>query len=798
MTFRRLLLSLAASAALLAPAAASAQTQPPLDITKLKYEPIGFFKPGTPIPPDYGKACESLAPQRTGKTFNPSGVWNSFDNTIFEYYCLPFRNQDDVSANDPDGNGGESKYGYCKDPDPSDPLAQAGPEGAGTCPNHQLEYIEYYKTTMLEVLKDFNPSFRQYDFEHPEGIGRNPAIVIAGADKPDEHILIGSHYDQTTTGPASLWDSQEGHAEMIRVAKLMADYWKATGTRPSATIKFMPTDGEEDGSLGSADYVANVIVPGEEAKMRSYWNADPCAGGYPARRYGNPGDVIPVNVQIGISDDPRVQAFNETVPKLLEDVLTHIDDKITAYPDQLETFISTEENAATTDVGKYIQVSTEFPVLFSSDWTKFIAVNIPFFNPTPKVTGPSNPSSMGTPGPYSAQNPYPDAVIGFHTPVDNLQTMSRFTGEDPAGNQYPEAYMKGMEFCSNLLAWGMLQPQSGGAQTANENPVAYYEALPNEATKGQRVTFDAGSSYQYADVKARTFVKDDDLQYKWSFGDGTPAAFGKLVKHAYKAAGKYQSKLTVTNRTTNKSATMTVPIVVEAGGTANQADPPGQDVDRQLPAQNSVVACQASNGFRSVSVKPAGKGLRFDFAQTGRDPVQIDVFRSSTTKQAAAPKKVASFSVMKPFTWNGKPKKGKLAKGTYFVRITSKSPNSVVDSRAFAFERTSKFKARKPFQRTESCDLVSSFRLAAPAFGGKRKLEVGFSATKAGQAEITVFRGKKAVKKIVRKVDAPNRFQLVKIPAKPTKKFKKGEYRVVLKYTAGGDSRLLTLFARRR
>ena len=87
----RALLALAAAAVLLTPAVAGAQTQPPLDITKLKYEPIGHFKPGEAIPADYGKACETLKPLRKGKIFNPSGVWNSFDNTIFEYYCLPYR-----------------------------------------------------------------------------------------------------------------------------------------------------------------------------------------------------------------------------------------------------------------------------------------------------------------------------------------------------------------------------------------------------------------------------------------------------------------------------------------------------------------------------------------------------------------------------------------------------------------------------------------------------------------------------------------------------------------------------------
>jgi len=794
MTRRRLVAAMVASAALLAPATAPAQTLPPLDISKLTYQPEGFFKAGDPIPADYGKACESIAGQRTGKIFNPSGHWSAFDNTIFEYFCLPYRNQDDVSASDPDGNGGESAYGYCKDPDPTDPLAQSGPEGAGTCPNHQLEYIDYFKTTMLEILKDYNPTFHEYEFEHEEGVGRNPAVIVAGADHPDEHIIIGSHYDQTKTGPASLWDSQEGHAEMIRVAKLMADYWKATGTRPSATIKFMPTDGEEDGSLGSADYVSNTVTPGQEAKVRSYWNADPCAGGYPARRYGNPAEVIPINIQIGDDPDARVQEFNGKVPAILEQTLDHIDDKINVYADQTETFISTAENAVTTDVGKYLYVSTDHPVLFSSDWTNFIAAKIPFFNPTPKVTGPSNPNGAAV-SPYQAMNNYPDAILGFHTPMDNLQTMSRFTGQDVAtGNQYPEAYIKGMEFCSHLLAWGMLQPFAGGAQTSNADPVPYYEVAPNEVRRGLLTAFDASGSYQYADPATHSAVADADLQYKWDFGDGSKPAFGKFVKHAYAAEGVFQSKLTLTNRKSGAAKSMVVPVTV-VEGTGRFTDPPGQDVD-SLPAAGTIVACTPTSGFAKLSVKPAGKGLKFAFTPAGgASKVKIDVLRAGTGRKAAAPKRVARFTVTKSFSWNGKLRKGRPAAGTYFVRVSAQLPDNRIDRRAFALTRTgSRFRLRKPFETRAGCGLISAFRLGSPAFGGKRALDIGFATTQAGTAVVSVYRGRTLVKRVRRTIAQANRLELVKVVAK---KLRRGEYRVVLKVSAGGATRTASLYARR-
>jgi hypothetical protein len=359
---------------------------------------------------------------------------------------------------------------------------------------------------------------------------------------------------------------------MIRVAKLMADYWKSTGTRPSATVKFMPMDAEEDGSLGSREYVNNVIA-GLSSRVRSYWNADPCAGGYPARRYGNPADVIPLNIQVGTETNTRISAFNAKADDILEQTLDHIDD--TVYLDGTETFISTAENAVLTDVDKHVFVSTDHPFLFSSDWTNFISKGIPIFNPTPKVTGPGG---TGAPLAYSAQNPYPDGLFGFHTPLDNLQTMSRFTGQDPTGGTYPEAYIKGMEFCSHLLAWGMLQHNAGGAQTANDDIVPYFEVLPMKATKGSLATLDASGSYQYADPASHTTVDPTKLQFRWDFGDGSPAAYGRVVKHAYKSTGEFVPTLTLTNRETGASRTMNVPLVVGAGS-GNQSDPAGQTVD---------------------------------------------------------------------------------------------------------------------------------------------------------------------------------------------------------------------------
>ncbi|HEX2084583.1 MAG TPA: M28 family peptidase [Solirubrobacteraceae bacterium] len=538
--------------------------QPAFDPSKLDYSPIGFFKPGDTLPPN-----EPLAPT-SGRKYNPSGKYNAFDTNFFETVTWPYRGAGDETDNDPPGGGDPGRrHGYCA----PNPEPRPGPEAvwspiAGECPNHQLEYIAYYEETMRDILGEFGVTFRRYEFHNPgsgntiDGRAINPAAIVPGSDHPDEHIVVGAHYDKTTDGPASTWDSQEGHAQMIRVAKIMADYWKATGTRPSATVKFIPWDGEESGTLGSLDYATNNIVPGEEHKVRAYFNTDPCAGGYPAYRFGNPNDRVDLGIQIADEatvtefETDRIVAFNERADDWVEQVFDRLDDTLTLDAGQREIFISTAEGGANADIGRDVNVGKSRPTLFTSDWRNFEVMGIPFFNPGPEVTGPDSDDNPNN----------PDALAILHTPNDNQNTMNAYTGRGPsqrAGTTFAEGWIKGMEMCAHLLAHGMLQPEMGGGQATDNDIVAYYEALPNEALQNQQVRFTADGTYQYANAATRELVPEDQLEFTWDFGDGTTGT-GKTASHSYQDIGIYDTKLTVRNRVTGQTATMEVPVRVIA------------------------------------------------------------------------------------------------------------------------------------------------------------------------------------------------------------------------------------------
>ena len=583
------------------------------DVNALDYDPIGHFQPGDPIPAANAYQADDatgqfLRQEYEDGIFNPSGKFNAFDTNVFEVLAMPWRAAGDEHADDPLGNGtdgGDPEHGHCSG-DPRSDRPRGGsngyPEIAGECFNHQLEYVDYYQRTMMSILGKFGAFTRNYEFWNPSDPGDNPfqppltggntmggraidpAVIVPGTGESDETIVIGAHFDKTNDGPAAAWDSQEGHSQMIRVAKLMADYWDAKNARPTATVKFIPWDGEESGTLGSEYYTKNVIPPGdEEFKVRGYWNTDPCAGGYPAFRFGNRTNRTQLGIQLAnplrsqdtlsgpagviliLPDDlpakyhQRINDFNAAAPNLVEQVFDHLDDNLQSQPpDMPEIFVSTAEGTpplggdidASGNPGstKPVTVGQARPFLFSSDWRNFEDRGIPFFNPGPEITGPS---SFGDPG-------NPDALVILHSPFDNLDVMNRYAGA-PQG-EIAEGWVKGMEMCSHLLAWGMLQPSQGGASEEEVGKLtAYYEALPNPAGVNEPVHFDAaGSHVQTADA-----TSTDGLEYAWDFGDGTSGT-GKDPYHRYAAEGTYQSKLTVTNTANAQTATMEVPIVVQA------------------------------------------------------------------------------------------------------------------------------------------------------------------------------------------------------------------------------------------
>ena len=640
------LFALATAAAPVAPALAH-HSQPAFQPGQMDYTPIGYWGPDGMRPAGMpGGLGSATIPNPSGDPVsvgpNPSGKWVTYDTNLYEALSMPYRHPGDncnslpVEDQHPDCRNGD------KDPDDSDPTqpgaptavskytGYSGPNGTspvhGTCPpspeegfagswgqcfNNQLEYLDYYEHNMREMLDDFGVTIHRYGFQSPGtgsrgvyldasgGQGYNIAAVVPGADHPEQTVLVSGHYDFTDSGPAAAWDSAEGHAMTLRMAFIMASYWKATGTRPSATVKFIPWDSEESGSHGSRDYVANNIPPGEEDKVRGYFNVDPCSGAYPAYKDGSelrvPQVVQLANPAPFKERDPaayeRILRFNQRAardqqgkegevqyyngPDIIDNVFTRLDDTITRVGGATEPiFVGDDESNVGASQRAEVVTALGGLLAFSSDYANFEAAGIPVFNFFPDLFGPHADLT-----PASAEG-----VSILHTNNDNLTRLNRLTTGlgpagvlDPTGTFAAEGWAKGQEMCSQVEAEYMLQPEMSGAQTANLEPVAYFEALPNEAVKNQPVSFDAGGSHRILTLNPRA-ATDSNLTYAWDFGDGQ-SGNQKTIDHSYSDVGTYTATLTVTNTLNDQTDTMSIPIEV----VPSNFTPP---VLKELPAEH--------------------------------------------------------------------------------------------------------------------------------------------------------------------------------------------------------------------
>lgn len=92
-------------------------------------------------------------------------------------------------------------------------------------------------------------------FEMPNKIGgpieqENVVGEIRGYEKPDEAVILGAHLDSWELGTGAL-DNGCNAALVVEAARAI----KATGLLPRRTIRFILFSGEEQGTIGSYEYV---------------------------------------------------------------------------------------------------------------------------------------------------------------------------------------------------------------------------------------------------------------------------------------------------------------------------------------------------------------------------------------------------------------------------------------------------------------------------------------------------------------------------------------------------------------
>ena len=233
----------------------------------------------------------------------------------------------------------------------------------------------------------------------------------------------------------------------------------------------------------------------------------------------------------------------------------------------------------------------------------------------------------------------------------------------------------------------------------------------------------------------------------------------------------------------------------ETGACAQDAVVPRADCSESSRAPQTLERCAATTqSFRSVSVGPRRRGLRFAFTRRVNRPVNVDVFQVSAGRRVVGERRVARFARRTgAFSWSGR----RGSDGLYFARFTIRDARGRLDERRVALVRSKgRFRLRPEFYRRTSCATLTSFKLERPAFGGSRNRAVGiaFRLAREGRVSVEVARGSVVVKRFgpqTRRAGVTHRLRLA------PEGLRRGTYRIRLRYTGDRGSLAASLFVQR-
>jgi hypothetical protein len=121
-----------------------------------------------------------------------------------------------------------------------------------------------------------------------------------------------------------------------------------------------------------------------------------------------------------------------------------------------------------------------------------------------------------------------------------------------------------------------------------------------------------------------------------------------------------------------------------------------------------------------------------------------------------------------------------------------------VDTRRIAMRRVDgKWSRRPEFYRRASCDLLRSFKLERPVFGGRtnRALNISFQADRNAAATVRVFRAGKVVSQFTRRNVRARRTVRLRLGAS---KLRRGNYLVQITLSRAGQRSVRSVLTARR
>jgi len=122
----------------------------------------------------------------------------------------------------------------------------------------QLELKQFKKLGLSNYTHKFE--FHVYDdagIEHP-AFGENIIGVISGSEKPEEYLIVSSHYDHLGVEDGQIYsgadDDASGVAAMLEIARVIS----ALGVKPKKSILFVAFTAEEIGRYGSRNFCHEI------------------------------------------------------------------------------------------------------------------------------------------------------------------------------------------------------------------------------------------------------------------------------------------------------------------------------------------------------------------------------------------------------------------------------------------------------------------------------------------------------------------------------------------------------------
>jgi len=354
--------------------------------------------------------------------------------------------------------------------------------------------------------------------------GKNVMVIVPGTVHPGEAVVIGSHYDGDPHSHGSAYDDTSGSSVILGLARSLGAYWRANGL-PRLTVEFCIFDAEEEGVVGSGDYLFfyrhGAIMPHPVMMI----DEEQTGEGYPVHPFGRAAEPLLPEYAITTVQNSEVKHLFHPFAKLKRAAIATMSSRL--LQDRSDTFVRLHAVYPT------LALQGGSVPAFTLSQEKDVIVG-----PTPVCCSDNAPfEALGLPtvtfsGNFQFYNhPHPDWALPFDQAGDTPAALACATGGSPT----PSASLQAALLIPLVMSYDLVNQYAPPGP-----PLHSFAVITARAVAGMRTEFSAAGPGPIT----------------WWFGDGTHAE-GGTVLHQYSRPGTY------TIRIHSPTATASGPVSVE-------------------------------------------------------------------------------------------------------------------------------------------------------------------------------------------------------------------------------------------